>query len=137
MIIGIGNDLCDIRRISKVLGRHGQRFKDRIFTAGEQNYCDARRDPSASYAKRWAAKEALAKALSTESTGDLTWRDVEVTNGSSGKPALTLRGAALARLVDMTPKGSAASIHLSLSDEPPYAQAFVIIEALPEIEHLS
>lgn len=130
MIIGIGNDLCDIRRISKTLGRHGARFKDRIFTKSEQAYCDARKDPASSYAKRWAAKEALAKALSTATTPDLKWRDVEVTNGKSGKPAIVLHGKALARLNEMTPKGAKAHIHLSLSDEPPYAQAFVIIEAL-------
>ncbi len=130
MIIGIGNDLCDIRRISKTLGRHGARFKNRIFTSSEQAYCDARCDPAACYAKRWAAKEALAKALSTATTGDLNWQDVEVTNGPSGKPAIILHGAALDRLTGMTPKGVKAAIHLSLTDEPPYAQAFVIIEAL-------
>ena len=130
MIIGIGNDLCDIRRISKTLGRHGARFKDRIFTASEQAYCDAGRVPAARYAKRWAAKEALAKALSTASTGDLNWQDVEVTRGPSGKPAITLHGAAQKRLDAMTPKGMKPAVHLSLSDEPPYAQAFVIIEAL-------
>ena len=137
MIIGIGNDLCDIRRISKTLERHGERFKDRIFTKGEQAYCDAKADPASSYAKRWAAKEALAKALSTATTPDLQWCDVEVTNGTSGKPAIALHGKALARLEDMTPKGARANIHLSLSDEPPYAQAFVLIEAIEIIEALS
>lgn len=130
MIIGIGNDLCDIRRIRKTLGRYDVRFKARIFTDKERAYCDARRDPAASYAKRWAAKEALAKALSGPDTDDLNWQDVEVTNGASGKPVITLHGAAAQRLTAMTPKGAHANIHLSLSDEPPYAQAFVVIEAL-------
>lgn len=131
MIIGIGNDLCDIGRIENALKRHGERFKTRIFTDAEQAYCEAKSDNAARYAKRWAAKEALAKALSTADTPDLTWTDVEVTNGASGKPQIALRGAALVRLSEMTPEGYSPNIHLSLSDEPPYAQAFVIIEARP------
>lgn len=131
MIIGIGNDLCDIGRISNALERHGDRFKTRIFTQAEQAYCETSKDSASRYAKRWAAKEALAKALSTADTPDLTWTDVEITNGASGKPHITLHGAALERLSDMTPEGHAPHIHLSLTDEPPYAQAFVIIEARP------
>ena len=129
MIIGIGNDLCDIRRIAKVLADHGPRFKTRIFTKAEQIYCDSQSNSANSYAKRWAAKEALAKALSTAQTPNLMWQDVEITNGASGKPQLTLYGAALARLRVMTPDGHEAVLHVSLSDEPPYAQAFIIIEA--------
>lgn len=131
MIIGIGNDLCDIGRIEKALKRHGDRFKTRIFTPSEQAYCEAKSDSAARYAKRWAAKEAFAKALSTADTPDLIWTDVEVTNGVSGKPQITLHGKALGRLSNMTPNGYAPHIHLSLSDEPPYAQAFIIIEARP------
>jgi holo-[acyl-carrier protein] synthase len=129
MIIGIGTDLCDIRRIKTALGRHGQRFKDRIFTKGEQAYCEARKDNASSYAKRWAAKEALAKALSTADTPQLKWLEVEITNGPSGKPHITLSGDAAKQLKDMTPKGQSGHVHLSLSDEPPYALAYVLIEA--------
>lgn len=130
MIIGIGNDLCDISRIERSLSRFGERFKNRIFTQAEQAYADSKANPAASYAKRFAAKEALAKALSTASTGDLNWQDVHITNGASGKPAIELHGAALTRLHDMTPKGYEARIHLSLTDELPYAQAFVVIDAI-------
>ncbi|MEE9348197.1 MAG: holo-ACP synthase [Robiginitomaculum sp.] len=129
MIIGIGTDVCDITRIKAVLERHGQRYKDRIFTPGEQAYCDARKESAASYAKRWAAKEAFAKALSTADSPHLKWQDVEITNGPSGKPQISLHGDALARLADMTPKGLKGHVHLTLSDELPYALAFVIIEA--------
>lgn len=131
MIIGHGIDICDIRRIEQQLTQFGARFKKRVFTKGEQVYADAKADPAAAYAKRFAAKEALAKALSTRSTGHLKWRDVEVTNGPSGKPELILHGEAFARLVAMMPKGHTPHLCLSLSDEPPYAIASVIIESAP------
>lgn len=129
MIIGIGTDLCDIRRIENSLERFGTRFKNRLFTKAEQSYADGKADPAASYAKRFAAKEALAKALSTGDTGHLIWTEVEVINGPSGKPALKLYGRARSRLEQMTPPGEVLNLHLSLSDEPPYALGFVIVES--------
>lgn len=132
MIIGIGTDLCDIKRIKKTLDKHGERFEERIFTQGERDYARKKKSPSGTYAKRWAAKEALAKALSTLDSDDLRWQDVEVINGRSGKPALVLHGAAKARLEDMTPDGFEAIVHVTLTDERRYAQAFVVIEARPK-----
>ncbi len=129
MIIGIGNDLCKIKRIEDVLARFGARFEGRIFTKTERAYAQSKANPAASYAKRFAAKEALAKALSTKTTGHLFWQDVEVNNGASGKPYLILHGAAKARAKDMTPDGYELICHLSLTDEPPFVQAFVVIEA--------
>ena len=128
MIIGIGVDLCDIRRVKKALKKHGARFEERIFTEIERDYARGKSNPSATYAKRWAAKEALAKALSTADSRDLRWQDVEVSNGASGKPSLALYGEALERLAALTPKGHEAVVHLSLTDERRYAQAYVVIE---------
>ena len=122
MITGIGTDLCDMRRIADLLERHGERFKAKCFTEGERATCDGRADPASCYAKRFAAKEAVAKALAGEATGALPWHSVEVVNDPSGRPRAMLSGDALDRL----PKG--ARVHLSLSDDPPYAQAFAIVE---------
>lgn len=128
MITGIGTDLCDIRRIEESLNKYGDRFKQKIFTPTEIDYCDAKSGAANYYAKRFAAKEALAKALSSEMSGHLSWTDVEVKNDPSGRPVLNLMGGALERLVEYTPKGFHPFIHLTLTDEPPYAMAFVVIE---------
>ncbi len=130
MIIGIGSDLCDIRRIEKTLERHGARFAERVFTDVERAKAD-RRGPTraATYAKRFAAKEACAKALGTGMRDGVFWRDMGVVNQRSGQPTMRLTGGAAARLAAITPEGCEAIIHLTITDEPPYAQAFVVIEA--------
>ena len=134
MIIGIGSDLSDIRRVQQSLDRFGDRFVRRIFTEVEQRRSERKQDRAASYAKRFAAKEACAKALGTGMRDGVFWRDMGVVNLRSGKPTMALTGGAAARLEALTPHGMAAVIHLSLTDEPPYAQAFVIIEAVPADE---
>jgi holo-[acyl-carrier protein] synthase len=131
MIIGIGSDLIDIRRIEKSLERHGQRFIQRIYTDLERARSENRRARAASYAKRFAAKEACAKALGTGLAQGVFWRDMGVVNLPSGAPTMALTGGALARLDKILPKGHRASIHLTITDDFPLAQAFVIIEALP------
>ncbi len=129
MIIGIGTDICDINRISQIIEKYDKRFKSKTFTQGEQAYCEAKAVPANAYAKRFAAKEAVAKALAGERTGSLSWTDVEVSNQPSGRPEIILHGSAKVRLQEIIPTGYRGSIHLSLSDEPPYAQAFAIVEA--------
>ncbi|RUU21395.1 holo-ACP synthase [Mesorhizobium sp. M7A.T.Ca.TU.009.01.3.2] len=131
MIIGIGSDLIDIRRIEKSLERHGQRFIQRIYTEIEQARSDNRRARAASYAKRFAAKEACAKALGTGMAQGVFWRDMGVVNLPSGAPTMALTGGAQARLDKILPNGHRAAIHLTITDDFPLAQAFVIIEALP------
>lgn len=131
MIIGIGSDLCDIRRIEASLTNHGTRFTHRVFTEGERARCEARRNPGPCYARRFAAKEAVVKALGTGIAQGVFWRDIEVVNNDDGRPWLRLTGGAAAHLAGMIPPGHDAYLHLSLTDEPPLAQAFVIIEALP------
>ncbi|HYP56685.1 MAG TPA: holo-ACP synthase [Beijerinckia sp.] len=130
MIIGFGIDLCDIRRIEDSLARFGERFVNRCFTEIERAKSDARAGRAASYAKRFAAKEACAKALGTGMTQGVCWRDMGVVNLPSGKPTLSLTGGAADRLTALTPHGSRAIIHLTLTDEYPLAQAQVIIEAV-------
>ena len=130
MILGIGSDLSDIRRIQNSLERFGDRFKERVFTELERSRSDRKADAAASYAKRFAAKEACAKALGTGMRRGVFWRDMGVVNMRSGQPTLALTGGALARLEEMIPLGMVAKIHLSLTDDHPYAQAFVIIEAV-------
>ncbi|MBV8391630.1 MAG: holo-ACP synthase [Alphaproteobacteria bacterium] len=132
MIVGIGSDLCDIRRIEKSLERFGDRFVQRIFTETEQKRSEGRATRAASYAKRFAAKEACAKALGTGLRRGVFWRDMGVINLRSGKPTIALTGGAAARLAEITPAGMTAQIDLSLTDEYPLAQAFVIISALPQ-----
>ena len=129
MILGIGSDLCDIRRIERSLQRFGTRFTHRIFTAGERARSERRAASAASYARRFAAKEACAKALGTGLRGGVFWRDMEVVNLASGRPTMRLTGGALERLKGMVPPGHEAVVHVSLSDDPPLAQAFVVIEA--------
>jgi holo-[acyl-carrier protein] synthase len=131
MILGIGSDLCDIRRIERSLDRIGDRFTNRIFTAGERARSDRRAARAPSYARRFAAKEACSKALGTGMRGGVFWRDMEVVNLPSGRPTMRLMGGALARLQEMTPAGCEAVVHVSLADDPPLAQAFVVIEARP------
>ncbi|MEE2692765.1 MAG: holo-ACP synthase [Pseudomonadota bacterium] len=131
MIIGIGNDLIDIRRIEKTLERHGERFTNRVFTDIERAKSDRRRMRAASYAKRFAAKEACAKALGTGLSRGVFWRDMGVVNLPGGKPTMALTGGAAERLADIVPKGHAADIHLTITDEFPLAQAIVIIYARP------
>jgi holo-[acyl-carrier protein] synthase len=130
MIIGFGNDLCDIRRIEDALDRFGERFVARCFTDIEREKSEARASRAASYAKRFAAKEACAKALGTGLRFGVAWREMGVVNLPSGKPTMSLTGAAAARLKSMTPQGHRAVIHLTLTDEYPLAQAQVIIEAV-------
>ncbi len=131
MILGIGSDLCDIRRIERSLERFGERFTGRIYTAGERARCDGRATRAASYARRFAAKEACSKALGTGLRAGVFWRDMEVFNLPGGKPTLRLTGGALERLNRMVPEGHEAVVHVSLTDDPPLAQAFVVIEAIP------
>ena len=131
MILGIGSDLCDIRRIEAVLARHGERFTHRVFTQGERDRSDRRAARAPSYARRFAAKEACAKALGTGLSGGVFWRDMEVVNLAGGKPTLRLTGGAARRLAELTPPGHEARLHVSLTDDPPLAQAFVVIEARP------
>jgi holo-[acyl-carrier protein] synthase len=132
MIIGFGNDLCDIRRIEDALARFGERFVQRCFTETERRKSDARAGRTASYAKRFAAKEACAKALGTGFRAGVAFRDMGVVNLPSGKPTLCLTGGAAARLMALTPKNHRAIIHLALTDEYPLAQAQVIIEAIAD-----
>ncbi len=132
MILGIGSDLSDIRRIQASLDRFGDRFRNRCFTEIERRRSEAKPDAASSYAKRFAAKEACAKALGTGLRRGVFWRDMGVINLRSGQPTLALTGGAAARLAEMTPAGHRAVIHLSMTDDHPYAQAFVIIETLPE-----
>ncbi len=130
MIVGIGTDLTDIRRIKDTLERFGDRFMTRIFTPLERERSLRKADPAASFAKRFAAKEACAKALGTGMRRGVFWRDMGVVNLRSGQPTMTLTGGAAAQLARLVPEGQRAAIHLSLTDDHPYAQAFVIIESL-------
>ena len=132
MILGIGNDLIDIRRVEKSLDRFGDRFVGRIFTEVEQRKSDRRANRAASYAKRFAAKEACSKALGTGFRKGVFWRDLGVVNLPSGKPTLALTGGALVRLREITPDGMTAQIDLTITDEFPLAQAIVIISAAPD-----
>lgn len=131
MIIGIGSDLIDIRRIEKSLERFGDRFTQRCFTEIERQKSDRRKLRAASYAKRFAAKEACSKALGTGLAKGVFWRDMGVVNLPGGKPTMQLTGGALQRLESMVPAGHDPAIHLTITDDFPLAQAFVIIEALP------
>ncbi len=131
MIIGLGSDLIDIRRIDKSLSRYSNRFTNRVFTDIERRKSDARKERSASYAKRFAAKEACSKALGTGISRGVYWRDMGVVNLPSGKPTMNLTNGASIQLDKMTPPDHRAIIHLTITDDYPLAQAFVIIEALP------
>ncbi len=131
MMIGLGSDLCDARRIAKTLERYGDRFINRIFTPAERAKAERRTNATETYAKRFAAKEACAKALGTGMRAGVFWRDMGVVNLPSGRPTMKLTGGALKRLQSMLPPGHEARIDVSLTDEGPLAQAIVIITAVP------
>jgi holo-[acyl-carrier protein] synthase len=131
MILGIGSDIIDIRRIERTLERFGERFIERVYTDIERAKSDRRANRAASYAKRFAAKEACAKALGTGFSQGVFWRDLGVVNLPSGKPTMNLTGGAAERLAKITPAGMVAQIDLTITDDDPQAQAFVIISALP------
>lgn len=129
MIIGIGNDIVDIRRVEKTLEKFGDRFRDRIFTEIEKKKSDKRAQRAASYAKRFAAKEACSKALGTGFRRGVFWKDMGVVNEPSGRPTMVLTGGAKAQLARLVPAGMIPKVHLTITDDFPYAQAMVIIEA--------
>ncbi len=131
MIIGIGNDIIDIRRVERTLERFGERFVQRIFTSTERARSERRAGRAESYAKRFAAKEACSKALGTGFRRGVYWRDMGVINLPSGKPTMELKGGAAKRLAELVPAGMTAQIDITITDEPPIAQAFVIISAVP------
>ena len=131
MIIGLGSDIVDVRRIAKVIARHGDRFIDRIFTPAERTKAESRAKAAETYAKRFAAKEACSKALGTGFRCGVFWRDMGVVNLPGGRPTMTLTGGALVRLRAITPAGCEARIDVSLTDDGPIAQAIVIISADP------
>ncbi|MXY34566.1 MAG: holo-ACP synthase [Boseongicola sp. SB0676_bin_33] len=131
MIIGIGTDICNIERIERTLERFGDRFRNRVFTEVEQAKAERRRDTAGTYAKRWAAKEACSKALGTGLRMGIAWKDMAVTNRRSGQPVMHVTGWAADRLAELTPEGHEAVIHVTLTDDHPWAQAVVVIEALP------
>ena len=131
MILGVGTDLANIDRISGVLERHGDRFRNRVFTKTEQRKSERRKDVAGTYAKRLAAKEACSKALGTGLRMGISWKDMSVSNLSTGQPVMSVTGWAKERLNSMTPDGHSAIIHVSLTDDHPWAQAFVLIEAQP------
>ena len=133
MIIGIGNDMIDIRRIEATLERFGERFTQRVFTELERQRSDRKVTRAASYAKRFAAKEACAKALGTGISRGVYWRDIGVVNLTSGQPTLDLKGGAAERLYAIMPSEFSAKIDLSLTDDYPWAQAFVVISGLPRL----
>jgi holo-[acyl-carrier protein] synthase len=132
MILGLGSDLMDIRRIDKTLERFGDRFIAKVFTQTERKKSDGRANRSASYAKRFAAKEAAAKALGTGIFKGVNWKEIGVVNLPSGKPTLEFSGKAAQRLEAMTPKGFRAQVAITITDDFPYAQAFVVISAVPQ-----
>ena len=131
MILGVGTDLANIDRIAGVLERHGDRFRNRVFTEIEQRKAERRKDVAGTYAKRWAAKEACSKALGTGLRMGISWKDMAVSNLKTGQPVMTVTGWAAEQLKEMTPEGHEATIHVSLTDDHPWAQAFVVIEAQP------
>ena len=132
MILGIGTDLANIERIQRALDRFGDRFRNRVFTEHEQKRAERMQNPAAVYAKRWAAKEACSKALGTGLRMGIAWRDMSVTNLETGQPVMHVTGWAQERLNEMIPEGYDAVIHVTLTDDHPWAQAFVVIEALPD-----
>jgi holo-[acyl-carrier protein] synthase len=134
MILGIGSDLANIDRIAGTLDRFGERFKNRVFTEVEQAKAERRKDVAGTYAKRWAAKEACSKALGTGLAMGISWKDMAVSNLRTGQPVMQVTGWAADRLRDMTPPGHEAIIHVTLTDDHPWAQAFVVIEARPSAQ---
>ena len=131
MILGIGTDLANIERIERTLARFGDRFLNRVFTEVEQRKAERRADRAGTYAKRWAAKEACSKALGTGLRMGISWKDMAVSNLRTGQPVMQLTGWAAQRLAEMTPADHEAVVHVTLTDDHPWAQAFVVIEAIP------
>ena len=131
MIIGTGTDLANIDRINKVLLRYGDRFRNRVFTKNEQTKAKKRKDEAGILAKRWAAKEACSKALGTGLRMGISWKDMAVSNIDTGQPVMTLTGWAKKRLLELTPEGYLSTLHVSLTDDHPWAHAIVIIDAQP------
>ncbi|MEM8537101.1 MAG: holo-ACP synthase [Pseudomonadota bacterium] len=131
MILGVGTDLANIERIEGTLARFGDRFRNRVFTQVEQRKAENRADVAGTYAKRWAAKEACSKALGTGLRMGISWKDMAVSNLATGQPVMAVTGWAKERLDQMTPEGHEAIIHVTLTDDHPWAQAFVVIEARP------
>lgn len=131
MILGIGSDLANIERISATIARFGDRFRTRVFTETEIAKAEARADTAGTYAKRWAAKEACSKALGTGLRMGISWKDMQVANLETGQPVMRVTGWAAERLAQMTPAGYEAIVHVTLTDDHPWAQAFVVIEARP------
>ena len=131
MILGVGTDLANIERIERTLERFGDRFRNRVFTQIEQSKAERRKDVAGTYAKRWAAKEACSKALGTGLRMGISWKDMAVSNLATGQPIMHVTGWAAERLKEMTPSGHEAIIHVTLTDDHPWAQAFVVIEARP------
>ena len=131
MILGVGTDLANIERIQRTLDRFGDRFRNRVFTETEQRKAERRYDTAGTYAKRWAAKEACSKALGTGLRMGIAWKDMAVSNLHTGQPVMHVTGWAADRLRQMTPEGHEAIIHVTLTDDHPWAQAFVVIEARP------
>ena len=129
MIIGIGTDLTSIERIQRILDRHGDRFCDRVFSQSEKEKAISTQNQANSYAKRWAAKEAFSKALGTGLQMGIKWKDMTVSNLETGQPTIAVSGQAKKRLRQLTPAGQVAKLHLSLTDDYPWAQAFVVIES--------
>jgi len=134
MILGIGTDLANIERIAGTLERFGDRFRERVFTEVEQQKAERRADTAGTYAKRWAAKEACSKALGTGLRMGISWKDMSVSNLRTGQPQMHLTGWAAERLREMTPPGHEAHIHVTLTDDHPWAQAFVVIEARARLD---
>ncbi len=131
MILGVGTDLANIERIQRTLDRFGDRFRNRVFSETEQRKAERRHDTAGTYAKRWAAKEACSKALGTGLRMGIAWKDMAVSNLHTGQPVMHVTGWAADRLRQMTPDGHEAIIHVTLTDDHPWAQAFVVIEARP------
>ena len=131
MILGIGTDLANIERIQGTLDRFDDRFKNRVFTDEEKRKSESRKDVAGTYAKRWAAKEACSKALGTGLAMGIAWKDMSVSNLRTGQPVMHVTGWAKDRLAAMTPDGHEAIVHVTLTDDHPWAQAFVVIEARP------
>ena len=131
MILGVGTDLANIDRIAATLARFGDRFRNRVFTPTEQHKAERRKDVAGTYAKRWAAKEACSKALGTGLRMGISWKDMAVSNLPTGQPVMELSGWAKERLDAITPPGHSAVVHVTLTDDHPWAQAFVVIEARP------
>ena len=132
MILGIGHDMCDQRRIGRLLDRHGSRFSARILTSAEQDELGGRADKPAYLAGRFAVKEAVYKALSSADQAGMTWQQAETLTSASGAPVLTLYGACLAGLTSLVPDGFRPSVHVPLTDEPPYSSAFVVLSLCPD-----